>query len=189
MFAGIESGMQFVDQLSNAFADKAESDWVAQQYGFNAKIATLQSQEAIQQGQVEGQQQQEKTAVLSGEQKSAEAGQGVDINTGTPEFTRLETSEIGSEDYATIINNSVLKSLGYQLQGAGDKAEGILKSGELNQQANQQFQAAAIDLFGGVMKAVGPQQAQNNPESSGLAYSTQEENAIFDQQNASGAFD
>lgn len=115
---GVEQGGQ---SLINALSDISEGNFAAQQFEFNEQMSKIQGEEAITQGQFEQQQIEQKTAQLSGQQVSAEAAQGVDVHTGTPQITRQQTGEIGGLDYLTIGNNTMMKALGYQIQGLNDQ--------------------------------------------------------------------
>jgi len=164
IFDELLGGLHLGTSLENYFADQAEASWVEKQAQINSQIDTLKASEAEFQGSVEGEQALKRTAALSGQQVGAEAAEGIDVTKGTPAALRLDTARVGGEDFATTMNNAVLKSLGYRIQGQSDIAEAGLKAGALRNEGSQGLLAGGIEFFGSQFKAVGPQNEQSSSD-------------------------
>lgn len=149
----LQGGIDLGNGIANAYADQSNANFIAQQFKFNSQISEIQGQEALEQGKFEQQLSQERTAQLSGQQQGAEAAQGVDVSTGTPAITRLQTGEIGGIDYATIGMNSYLKNLGYKIKGLNEKTQGEMEENAGKWKAGQDLLSGAQGLFQSGLKA------------------------------------
>ena len=144
---------ELAGSFANAFADISQSNFIAQQFQLNEQLAGVQSQEAIDQGKVEQQVSQEKTAALGGQQVAAEAAQGVNVHGGTAEITREQTGEIGGLDYTTIGNNAFLKSLGYKIDAVNDQSQATMQQEAGSNKAANTLLGGGIDFYQSSIKA------------------------------------
>jgi len=150
----LTGGVQLFDSFANAFADISQSNFIAQQFQMNEKLAGIQSEEALNQGREEQTVSQERTSQLSGSQKAAEAASGVDVNSGTPEITRQQTGEIGGLDYLTLGNNAFMKSLGYQIQGENMGTQAELEKNAGITKASNALLGGGEELYQTQLKAI-----------------------------------
>ena len=99
-----------------ATADANQSNYLAQVARNNQAAAQRNAVLARQQGEVDAQKQQLKTASLEGAQRAALASQGGDVNSGSPLDIQGDTARAGFTDAATIRNNAAHKAYSYEIQ-------------------------------------------------------------------------
>ena len=103
-------------QRQKATADANQSNYLAQVARNNQAVAQRNALLARQQGEVDVQKQQLKTASLEGAQRAALASQGGDVNSGSPLDILGDTARAGYTDAATIRNNAAHKAYSYEVQ-------------------------------------------------------------------------
>ena len=118
----------------------------------------IQGNEAIEQGTVEQEISQQRTAELSGQQQVSETAQGIDVKSGTALATKQQTGDIGALDYLTIGNNAALKSLGFQMDATADNASGQMAKLGGNFKAGQSAYQGTVEMFTDTMKGLNEEQ-------------------------------
>jgi multidrug efflux pump subunit AcrA (membrane-fusion protein) len=108
-------------QTQKTEADASQANYLAQVARNNQAAAQRNAALATQQGEVDAQKSQLKTAALEGSQRAALASQGGDVDSGSPLDIVGDTARAGATDAATIRSNAALKAYNYQLQ-ANDAA-------------------------------------------------------------------
>jgi hypothetical protein len=89
----------------------------------NQMIAEGYAQRALQQGQVDAQNQRFKTAATLGSQRASLASQGGDVDSGSPLDLQADTARIGEYNAQAVRNNAALKAYGYRVQGYNSAAD------------------------------------------------------------------
>jgi hypothetical protein len=112
-------------------------------------VAEWNAQRALQQGQVDEQNQRSKAAALLGSQRAALASQGGDVNSGSPLDIQADTARAGEYDAQTIRNNAALKAYGYRVQGANTGAEANLDDYKAASTMSQLPYSVGSTLLGG----------------------------------------
>jgi hypothetical protein len=120
------TAMSAIGQAQQAGASASMANYQAQVARNNQMVAEWNAQRALQQGQVDEQNQRFKSAALLGSQRAALASQGGDINSGSPLDIQSDTARAGEYDAQTIRNNAATKAYGYRVQGANAGAEANL---------------------------------------------------------------
>jgi hypothetical protein len=110
-----------IGQTQKTEADASQANYLAQVARNNQAAAQRNAALATQQGEVDAQKSQLKTAALEGSQRAALASQGGDVDSGSPLDIVGDTARAGATDTATIRSNAALKAYNYQLQ-ANDAA-------------------------------------------------------------------
>ncbi len=118
--------MGAIGQRQQAAASAGMANYQAQVARNNQMVAEWNAQRALQQGQVDEQNQRLKSAALLGSQRAALASQGGDVDSGSPLDVQADTARAGEYDAQTIRNNDALKAYGYRVQGANAGAEANL---------------------------------------------------------------
>jgi hypothetical protein len=115
-----------VGQSQQASAQAGMANYQAQLARNNQQVAEGYAQRALQQGQVDAQNQRLKTAAVLGSQRAALASQGGDVDSGSPLDIQTDTARAGEYDAQTIGNNAALKAYGYRVQAANAGGEANL---------------------------------------------------------------
>jgi hypothetical protein len=125
--AGISAGSAFGDVaqgFATASGEQASGQYTQQQFNFNARLAELQAADAVKRGEKSANILRKRASQYQGSQRAGYAGQGVDVNFGTPLDVQKETQDVSAEDARTIVSNSWreafgLQSLAESLRGQG----------------------------------------------------------------------
>jgi hypothetical protein len=103
-------------QASKAQADANQANYLSQVARNNQTIAQRNAALALQQGDVDAQKQQLKTAQLEGRQRATLASQGGDVDSGSDLDLLGDTARAGYTDAATARSNAALKAYNYELE-------------------------------------------------------------------------
>ena len=124
--AAVGTATSAIGQAQQGTASAGMANYQAQVARNNQMVAEWNAQRALQQGQVDEQNQRFKSAALLGSQRAALASQGGDVNSGSPLDIQADTARAGEYDAQTIGNNAALKAYGYRVQAANTGAEANL---------------------------------------------------------------
>lgn len=119
--AGPLSSIGALNEQASAQAGMA--NYQAQVARNNQMIAEGYAQRALQQGQVDEQNQRLKTAAALGSQRASLASQGGDVNSGSPLDLQADTARTGEYNAQAVRNNAALKAYGYRVQAFNDAAD------------------------------------------------------------------
>lgn len=89
---------------------------------YNAKVAELQRQDALDRGQADQEALGRKIGGLRGQQTANMAANGLDLSSGTPAAVLAQTDYYGLEDQRTVANNASREAAGYGYRGAMARA-------------------------------------------------------------------
>jgi hypothetical protein len=112
-----------IGQGQQAAAQAGMANYQAQVARNNQAVAEGYAQRALQQGQVDEQNQRFKTAAVLGSQRAALASQGGDVDSGSPLDIQADTARAGEYDAQTVRNNAAVKAYGYRVQATNDAAD------------------------------------------------------------------
>lgn len=133
-------GVQSVNSISSAYtqsqAMRAQGDYQKQQSETNARLATIQSADAMKRGDLEANAVKRKAAQIEGSQRASAAAQGVDINSGSALDIQAETETNSAIDIQTVKNNAWREAWGYKVQALNSRSEGNMASLTANNEAN-----------------------------------------------------
>lgn len=114
---GADSLFSAYGDISGGMASNQASQYQASIYELNASQAAQAAQDAINNGIVQGQANQQNVAQLMANQKAAFAARGVQVNQGSPLNRAADAAMIGREDEQTIYDNAAKTALAYKMQG------------------------------------------------------------------------
>ncbi len=161
----IGTGASMIGQMQQGQAQAGMANYQSQVARNNQQIAEWNANRALQQGQVAEDQSREKTAQIKGAQRAALAGQGGDVNSGSPLDIVSDTSRAGEFDAQTIRSNAALQAYGYRIQGAGyGGTANAYGAAGANATANLPF-GIGSSLLGGLSSGAGKwyDYMRNNP--------------------------
>lgn len=134
----------------------------------NARIENDAARDSLERGRIEDKKLQERTAQLMGEQNAALAANGIDIAFGSAANVRGDAAVIGQQDAATLRENSMRETRGFEINAANYRA-----SAQASRQAasgaliNGAFQIGST-ILGGAMQ-YDKLNAARNPKIAGKA--------------------
>lgn len=150
--AGAASAGQAFGSLVNSYstsqAQKQEADFKKQQFEANAKIATMQAQDALRIGDQTAEQAVGKTNRMLGSQKVAAASQGIETNSGSAALVESDTKTLGALDALTIKNNAWKQAWGYQEQALQSDASGTFSEIAGQNQSNNTLMTGGMNAIG-----------------------------------------
>jgi hypothetical protein len=101
---------------------KQQADAQANAANYNAAVARNAALFAQQQGEVNAQANDRKTAAMIGRQRAVYAAGGIDVNSGSPLDIQADTADFGRLNSLTIRNNAARDAYGYQANANLDEA-------------------------------------------------------------------
>lgn len=110
-------GLSAAQAMQQSAAQKSAGEFNAAQYETNAKLASMQAQDAIQRGDIEANRKMMETRRMIGAQRAGYAAQGVDVAGGSAADVQADTAAIGALDAQTIRTNALKEAWGYRMQG------------------------------------------------------------------------
>lgn len=84
---------------------------------YNAKVAEIQRQDALDRGQGDQEALGRKIGGLRGQQTANMAANGLDLTSGTPAAVLAQTDYYGLEDQRTVANNTAREAAGFGYRG------------------------------------------------------------------------
>ena len=124
-------------------------------YDWNARIAGMQADDAINRGAYEEARFREQIDQFIGTQRATQAASGTDVNYGSNVDVQADTAYLGELDALAIRMNAAREAWGYRVEAIDQTARGMIarKSGMQaaeagRQQARQAYLGAASTLIG-----------------------------------------
>lgn len=128
--AAIGAGASAGGGILSAFGQSEKGEADARMYSYRAGVAKMNatinrqnSDYALEAGEAQARRSGLTTGFTIAKQKTAQAANGFDVNTGTNADVRDTTQSIGIEDQTTIRNEFGRKALGFRNQAAAEDAE------------------------------------------------------------------
>ena len=153
--AAVGTAMTVASKAQEGAAAAGMANYQAQVARNNQMVAEWNAQRALQQGQVDEQNQRSKAAALLGSQRAALASQGGDVDSGSPLDIQADTARAGEYDAQTIRNNAAVKAYGYRVQGANAGAEANLDDYKAASAMGALPYGMGSSLLGGASKLAG----------------------------------
>jgi hypothetical protein len=108
------AGIQAAGTAFSAVSSYYQGKWAKQLANYNAKVAKMQGQYALERGEQMGTRQRMATGQLRGAQRVAYAGQNVLLDDGTAAQANEQAAYWGEIDAITVRNNAALEAWGYK---------------------------------------------------------------------------
>jgi hypothetical protein len=134
---------------------------------FNAKIAEMQANDAIQRGGLDETKLRNNVQETLSTQRSGYAGQGVVVGQDTPAELAKQTATMRDADVMTIRNNARMEAWGYKVQAVNDRLGGLFGRMTADNQARQTLLtsgAKAWDLYNAPRKETPAPADQGNQD-------------------------
>lgn len=138
-FMAISAGIAAASAIQQGKAAQAAADYNAEVDKNNAAIRQSQADDALKRGDIEEQRHRVRISQKVGEQRSALAGSGVELDSGSALDVIGDTSYVGAQEISDIQQNARREAFGYQV-GATD----ALASSRLNKASGKNAASASI---------------------------------------------
>lgn len=109
------------------------------QLDYNASVADLQAQDALDRGQADEAKFRKSIAGVIGQQRAGFAGQGVDVGSGSAVDVQADAAYLGELDAQTIRANAKREAWGFSVQAADYRSSAAVarKGGAIDAQAGR----------------------------------------------------
>lgn len=146
--AAIPIGMALVGGMMGAQSATQQGEFQSSMLNQDAGFKRRTAQEVLNAGDTSADWQRVRTGQAIGTQRSAQAANGIDVNSGSAAQLQDDTAMLGELDALTIQNNAAREAYGYQVQANQDikNARQALSNGKT---------AATGSILGGFGKAFG----------------------------------
>lgn len=131
--------------VMNAQNAKQEGDFSSDTLTSNAVFKNQTAQETINAGDTSADWQRVRTGQDIGTQRTAQAANGIDVNSGSAAQLQDDTSMIGELDALTIQNNAAREAYGYKVQAKQD----ILNAAQVKTNASNRATGSILGGLGG----------------------------------------
>ena len=132
VMAGSSALMTGYSTYSQANAQQQAAKYQSQVNANNAIIAGQQRSAAIQQGQIETENNQLQQAQILGQQKATLAANGVDLSSGSAVDQLATTRFLGAQAINAIQANAARAAWGYQVQAGSEQGQSALSAWQAN---------------------------------------------------------
>lgn len=146
--AAIPIGMALVGGLMQAKGAQESGAYQSDLLGQNAAFKRRAADETIFAGDTSADWQRVRTGQAVGTQRTAQAGNGIDVNSGSAAQLQDDTAMIGELDALTIQNNAAREAYGYRVQAEQD----LQNAKQIKKNAKS---AAMGSILGGLGSAFG----------------------------------
>lgn len=126
VLGGLSLASSALGSIAQGRQSSASAKYNSEVQSNNAEIASRNATLAGQEGAANAAIEQQKTRANVGAIKSAQAANGVDVNTGSAVDVRSSASELGELNAITIRNNAVKTAYGFQTSATSDEAQSQL---------------------------------------------------------------
>lgn len=116
--ATAQAGATVASAYTSSRAIKDQGAFESQVAAQNAKLAKLQSDDALRRGELEAQNYQFQVKRLLGSQRARLAAQGLDLASGSAADVLEDTARFAAIDAVTIRNNAFREAMGYEIQSS-----------------------------------------------------------------------
>lgn len=151
----IGTGVQAYGAMSSAEAASANAAYQSQVAANNAKIAKQNANWTMQAGEQQSTTEGMKTRSEVGAIKSAQAANGIDVNSGSAVDVRSSSSELGELNALTLKSNASRQAYGYETQSSDYTAQSQLDASQSSQALDAGMFSAAGSLLGGASSFAG----------------------------------
>lgn len=148
--AGISAISAITGAFTQANAARAQGDVESIISGINSRIASLQSAETIEAGDIAASREELKSQQVQGSILSSQGASGIDVGSGSSALVRNAARSVGTQDALTIRNNAQRQAFGFQTQALSETSKGQIAQLTAKAQADQDI------LNGGLSAIRGP---------------------------------
>ena len=149
------TAMSIAGQSQQAAAQAGAANYQAQVARNAQLVASYNAANALKVGQIQEDQQRQKTGLIIGAQRAALAAQGGDVTSGSAIDIFGDTARAGEMDALTIRSNAIRQSWGFQVAGANSGAQaGLYSAQAADTMANLPF-GIGSSLLGGASSIAG----------------------------------
>lgn len=146
-YADSYSESKSLEIQAEAYRIKGEYEKAA--YETNAKLATMNAEDAIARGDQDAGTIFKRGRAVRGSQRAALAAQGIKIDSGSAQEIQGETATLSELDMLTVKNNAWREAWGYKLQAGQYTSAGIMAEIQGRAQANAVKNKASATLLAG----------------------------------------
>jgi hypothetical protein len=118
--AAIPIGMALVGGMMGAQSATQQGEFQSSMLNQDAGFKRRTAQEVLNAGDTSADWQRVRTGQAIGTQRSAQAANGIDVNSGSAAQLQDDTAMLGELDALTIQNNAAREAYGYQVQANQD---------------------------------------------------------------------
>lgn len=147
----LQAGAGAYGSYTQSRALKAQGKYEEEQHQFNARIADINAEDATARGTREAGIIRRRAKQISGSQRAAYSGQGVDVNTGTAAAIQDETRAMSEEDILTAQNNAWREAWGYRAEASNERFTGRLKRIAAKQEAKNTLITGGLQFAGDIL--------------------------------------
>lgn len=126
--AVVMAGSSIASAYGQASAIKMQNRFQQQQLRFNQQLSNMQAEDAIQRGEQAASQHAKKVKEVVGQQRTAMAAQGINLDEGTALDIQEQTYQYGMQDAMTIKNNAYQEAWGYKVNSLNMATEAQFKN-------------------------------------------------------------
>lgn len=123
VLGGVAIGMTLLGGITSAVAGRQAAKANASTLDWNAAIADLQEQDAIDRGWEAVGRSRVNYRTLLGQQRAAYSDQGIQLDTGSAADVQTETAVIGEREAQIVANNAAREAWGFRSQAAGARIQ------------------------------------------------------------------
>lgn len=145
--AGISAISAVTGAFTQANAARAQGNVEATISGINSKIASLQSSETLESGDLSASREELKSKQVQGSILASQGASGVDVGSGSSALVRNAAGAVGIQDALTIRNNAQRQAFGFQTQALEESAKGEFAQLTAKAQSDQ-------DILNGGLEAI-----------------------------------
>jgi hypothetical protein len=146
------AGLSAVGSLVSGIGGMESADYQAQVARNNALIAEQNATRAVQSGDVQATNQGLRSRAQLGTIKASQAGNNIDVNSGSAVDVQSSARQLGMLDALTIRNNAANQAYGYKVQAVSDKAQAQLDQMQGQTALESSLLGGASSLAGGYAK-------------------------------------
>lgn len=151
----VGTGISAFGAVEGAQAQSANAAYQSQIAANNAKIANQNASWTMQSGEAQAQQEGMKTRSEVGAIKAAQAGNNIDVNSGSAVDVRSSASQLGELNALTIRSNASRQAYGYETQSMNETAQSQLEASQSSQALDAGMFSVAGSLLGGASSFAG----------------------------------
>lgn len=118
--------MQIAGSYSKSKAEELQGDWEKSLNEHNARLAEMDSQDALERGERDATELKRQSKRLIGSQRVALAAQGLELDDGTALQLQTDTAEQAELDAITTRNNAWREAWGYRAQAQESRNRGAM---------------------------------------------------------------
>jgi hypothetical protein len=136
--------------IAGAFATYAAGQKAQALHNFNAEIASLQAQQALDRGRADSRIVRQRREAVVGAQRAGFSSQNIDIESGTALELQAETAQMSERDINQIESNAAREAWGYKTTASIQKWQGKVAARAATTKAVTSLLSAGAKMAGGM---------------------------------------